>query len=128
EILQKTYGISAEVWDARWVVPFNYQPIVDSVAKTGRLLVASDACERGSYAHAMASTVGRAAFGHLDAPPVVVGARNWISPCAEMEQDYYPQASWIVDAVHEGLLPLPGHRPTTNQGGLELIRRARSGV
>src|SRR5690606_14530625 len=83
EILQKTYGISAEVWDARWVVPFNYQPIVDSVAKTGRLLVASDACERGSYAHTMASTIGRAAFGHLDAPPVVVGARNWISPCAE---------------------------------------------
>lgn len=128
EILEKTYGISAEVWDARWVVPFNYQPIVDSVAKTGRLLVASDACERGSYAHTMASTVGRAAFGHLDAPPVVVGARNWISPCAEMEQDYYPQASWIVDAVHEGLLPLPGHQVKTNQSGNEVLARARRGV
>ena len=128
KILQDKYGISAEVWDARWVVPFNYQPIVDSVKKTGRLLVASDACERGSYAQTMASTVGRAAFGHLDAPPVVVGARNWISPCAEMENDYYPQATWIIDAIHEGLLPLPGHQPTTNQSTLEILRRARLGV
>ena len=76
----------------------------------------------------MANTVARAAFGHLDAPPVVVGARNWISPAAEMEPDYYPQASWIVDAVHEGLLPLKGYAPSTNQGTLELLRRARRGI
>jgi len=76
----------------------------------------------------MGNVIARAAFGQLDAPPVVVGARNWISPCAEMENDYYPQASWIVDAVHENLLPLPGHVSTTNQATLELVRRARKGV
>ena len=128
KILQEKYGVSAEVWDARWVVPFNYEPIIESVKRTGRLLVASDACERGGYAHTMASTIGRLAFGHLDAPPVVVGARNWISPAAEMENDYYPQPGWIIDAIHDGLLPLKGHVSTTNHTGLELVRRARKGV
>lgn len=128
KILQDKYGISAEVWDARWVVPFDYEPIVESVKRTGRILLASDACERGSFLHTMGNTIARAAFGHLDAPPVVIGARNWISPCAEMENDYYPQASWIVDAVHENLLPLPGHVPGTNQAILEQLRRARKGV
>jgi len=128
KILQEKYGISAEVWDARWVVPFDYEPIIDSVKRTGRILLASDACERGSFLHNMGNVIARAAFGQLDAPPVVVGARNWISPCAEMENDYYPQASWIVDAVHENLLPLPGHMPATNQAILEQLRRARKGV
>ncbi len=126
--LQDKHGISAEVWDARWVVPFNYEPIVESVKRTGRLVVASDACERGSYAHTMASTIARLAFGHLDAPPVVVGARNWIAPGAEMEADYYPQPAWIIDAIHENLLPIKGYTPSSNQGGQELLRRARAGI
>ena len=46
----------------------------------------------------------------FNAPPVVIGARNWISPAAELEKDYYPQTEWIIDAVHERVLPLPGHQ------------------
>jgi 2-oxoisovalerate dehydrogenase E1 component len=126
--LESKHGVSAEVWDARWVVPFNYEPIVESVKKTGRLVVASDACERGSYAHTMAATIARLAFGHLDAPPVVVGARNWIAPGAEMEAEYYPQPNWIIDAIHANVLPLKDYTPATNQSGQELLRRARAGV
>ncbi len=126
--LEAKYGVKAEVWDARWVVPFNYEPIVESVKRTGRLVVASDACERGSYAHTMASTISRLAFGHLDAPACVIGTRNWISPGAEMEADYFPQPAWIIDAIHENVLPLKGHVVTGNQTGQELIKRARAGV
>lgn len=126
--LEEKHGVSAEVWDARWICPLDYAPLVESAARTGRVLLASDACERGSFMHTMASTITRQAFGRLDAPPVIVGARNWISPAAEMENDYYPQPSWIVDAVHEGLLPLKEHQPTTNQTGTELVRRAKAGV
>jgi 2-oxoisovalerate dehydrogenase E1 component len=126
--LEQTYGITCDVWDARWVVPFNYEPIVESVKKTGRLVVASDACERGSYGHTMASTISRLAFGHLDAPPVVIGARNWIAPGAEMEAEYYPQPAWIIDAIHENLLPLKGHTVKSNATNQELVRRARAGV
>ena len=74
--------------------------------KTGKLVLASDACERGSFLHSIASTVTQLAFDALDGPPVVVGSRNWITPGAEMEQTFFPQPEWIIDAIHERLLPL----------------------
>jgi len=64
----------------------------------------------------------------LDAPIAVVGARNWITPCAEMEEDFFPQPEWILDTIHERVLPLPGHTPTTNQGIEEMQRRNARGV
>ncbi|MEK7414941.1 MAG: transketolase C-terminal domain-containing protein, partial [Planctomycetota bacterium] len=122
------HGVTAEVIDLRWAVPLDYDILVQSVNKTGRVLLASDACERGSFMHTVASTLGKACFGKLDAPPVVVGARNWISPAAEMENIYYPQPDWIVDAVHEQLLPLKDYQTTSNQSTLEHLRRARLGI
>ncbi|MCC7208112.1 MAG: dehydrogenase [Anaerolineae bacterium] len=126
--LEKQYGLSAEVIDARFINPLNYKKIVASVKKTGKLVIASDACERGSFAHTMASTVSQLAFDHLDAPIVVVGARNWITPAAEMEDAFFPQKEWIIDAIHERILPLPGHTVTTAQSGGEMLRRNRFGV
>ena len=67
-------------------ISLNYTALIDSVKKTGRVLLASDASERGSFLHTVASNIGRLAFDYLDAPPVVVGARNWITPPAEMER------------------------------------------
>ncbi|MFW5845296.1 MAG: transketolase C-terminal domain-containing protein, partial [Planctomycetota bacterium] len=128
KILEDGYGISAEVWDARSINPFDYEPIVESVRRTGRIVLAGDACERGSVMQCMAANIARYAFDHLDAPPVVVGSRNWITPCAEMEADFFPQAGWIIDAVHENILPLRGHQPGTNQGDGESMRRNRFGV
>ena len=49
----------------------------------------------------IAANLTRYAFDYLDAPPAVVGAKNWISPCAEMESEYFPQVNWLIDAVHE---------------------------
>jgi 2-oxoisovalerate dehydrogenase E1 component len=57
----------------------------------------------------MAQTITELAFDYLDAPPVVVGSRNWIIPAHEMEQYFFPQPEWIVDAIHEKILPLKGH-------------------
>ena len=45
-----------------------------------------------------------------------------------MEQLYFPQVDWIVDAIHERILPLPGHIPATVQTTLDLERRNRQGV
>jgi 2-oxoisovalerate dehydrogenase E1 component len=128
KILEEKYGVSAEVLDLRFIAPLDYSVLLDSVAKTGRLLLASDAAERGSFLHTVASNVQTMAFDKLDAPVAVVGSRNWITPAAEMEELYFPQKDWIVDAVHERILPLPGRTPATNQGTLELARRARLGV
>src|SRR4030042_1467640 len=79
ETLHLTYGLSAEVIDARTLVPFNYQPVIASVRKTGRIVLASDATSRGSFLKEMDQTITELAFDYLDAPPVVVGSRNWIT-------------------------------------------------
>jgi 2-oxoisovalerate dehydrogenase E1 component len=128
EELEKKYGVSTEVIDARFLVPLDYTMIVESVKKTGRVLLASDANERGSFLHTMAGRISELAFDYLDAPPVVVGSRNWITPAAEMEAAFFPQKHWMIDAVHERILPLPGHTPSTNQTAGEIARRAREGV
>lgn len=128
DTLQDTYGISAEVIDARSLVPFNYGPVIDSVKKTGRLVVSGDANTRGSYLNDLARTVTEMAFDYLDAPPVVVGARNWIVPAYELENYFFPQAGWIIDAIHQRILPLPGHQSVENFDEKILLQRNKEGV
>jgi 2-oxoisovalerate dehydrogenase E1 component len=128
KILEDKYGISAEIIDARSIVPFNYEPLIESVKKTGKILLASDACERGSFLNDLAQNITALAFDYLDAPPFVVGSRNWITPAYELEKWYFPQPDWIIDAIHERIIPLKGHHATNNFTKAEKIRRAGFGV
>jgi 2-oxoisovalerate dehydrogenase E1 component len=128
KILEDKYGISAEVIDARSIVPFNYEKVLESVKKTGRIVLASDACERGSHLKDMAQTISELAFDHLDAPPVVVGAKNWITPAYELENYFFPQPEWIIDAINEKILPLKGHVASTNCTTNEYLRTSKQGV
>jgi 2-oxoisovalerate dehydrogenase E1 component len=126
--LEKDHGVSVELIDGRCLVPFNYDTLVASVKKTGALILGSDACDRGSYLHTVASQVSQIAFDHLDAPPVVVGARDWIVPPAELEHEYYPQPSWFLDAYHHHIKPLTGYTPTTDLSPSHLLRNSRNHV
>ncbi|MFO7922886.1 MAG: thiamine pyrophosphate-dependent enzyme [Bacteroidales bacterium] len=128
DILMEKYGLSAEIIDARSLVPFNYDLVIESVKKTGRLLLSGDANTRGSFLNDMARNVTETAFDFLDAPPVVVGARNWIVPAHELEDYFFPQASWIVDAIHQRILPLPGHEVSEDFGDEIILKRSREGV
>ena len=128
KILQEKYGVSAEVIDARSLVPFNYEPVVESVKKTGRILISGDANSRGSFLNDLARNITELAFDYLDAPPVVVGSRNWITPAYELEEAFFPQASWFLDAIHEKIVPLAGHVVGENFSDMEQIRRAKLGV
>jgi 2-oxoisovalerate dehydrogenase E1 component len=128
KVLEEKYGLSAEVIDARSIVPFNYDKVIESVKKTGRIVLASDACERGSVLNEMAQTITETAFDYLDAPPVVVGSRNWITPAFELEEYFFPQKEWIIDAIHTKILPLSGHTPTNDFSTNEQLRRSRLGV
>ncbi|MBQ7602165.1 MAG: dehydrogenase, partial [Lachnospiraceae bacterium] len=76
--LEEKYGMSAEIIDARSMVPFDYTKVVESVKKTGRIVIVGDAVERNSIMRDMASTITELCFDYLDAPPVVCGSRNWI--------------------------------------------------
>jgi 2-oxoisovalerate dehydrogenase E1 component len=126
--LEKKYGLSAEVVDLRAAVPLNYDTLVKSVRKTGKVLLACDAVERGCVMQTVASTLTQLCFDDLDAPPVVIGSRNWITPAPELEASFFPQPGWLLDAIHERILPLKNCRPGTNQTLGELARRARLGV
>ncbi|MCK6625316.1 MAG: thiamine pyrophosphate-dependent enzyme [Anaerolineae bacterium] len=126
--LEEKYGLTSDVIDARFINPLNYDKIIESVKKTGRVVLASDACERGSFLHTMASNISQLAFDYLDGPVTVVGARNWITPAAELEEAFFPQKEWIIDTIHERLLPLPGYQVTTVQTNDEILRRNRLGV
>ncbi|MBQ4545472.1 MAG: dehydrogenase [Oscillospiraceae bacterium] len=128
KILQEKYNISAEVIDARSIVPFNYDKVIESVKKTGKLVIASDACARGSIIKDMAQTITSTCFDYLDAPVATVGARNWITPCYELDADFFPQADWIIDTIHERIMPIPGHVPTNNFSENEELRRSKLGV
>jgi 2-oxoisovalerate dehydrogenase E1 component len=128
EILQQNYGLSAEVIDARTLVPFNYQPVIESIRKTGRILLASDASSRGSFLKEMAQTITELAFDYLDAPPVAVGSRNWITPAYEMEQFFFPQPDWILDAIHGKIVPLKGHKTKFDFSAEKIIALNKEGV
>lgn len=128
EILEEQYGLSAEVIDARSLVPFNYDLVIESLKKTGRIVIAGDASARGSFMRDLASNITELAFDTLDAPPVVVGSRNWITPAYELEEAFFPQASWIIDAIHERILPLKGHQPENDFSEAEQLDRNARGV
>jgi 2-oxoisovalerate dehydrogenase E1 component len=86
-------------------VPLDYTKLVESVKKTGRIVLASDACARGSFLNDVAQNISELCFDYLDAPPVIVGARNWITPPFEFDGFFFPQAEWIIDAIHEKICP-----------------------
>jgi 2-oxoisovalerate dehydrogenase E1 component len=128
EDLEKRFGISAEVIDLRAANPLNYEPLAASVRKTGKVLLVCDAVERGCVMQTVAANLTQLCFDDLDAPPVVVASRNWITPAAELETLFFPQPAWLLDAIHERILPLKGYRPETNQTLGEMLRRSRLGI
>jgi 2-oxoisovalerate dehydrogenase E1 component len=126
--LQEKYGINAEVIDARTLVPFDYTDLLGSVKKTGRLVCVSDANLRGSWLNTVAAKVGTEAFDDLDAPVVVLGARNWIAPPAELEWEFFVTPADIIDAVHTRIVPLPGHQVQYGPGADGTLEESEAGI
>ena len=126
--LSEKYGMEADVINIHSLVPLDYTKILESVRKTGRVVLVSDACARGSVLNDVAQNITNLCFDDLDAPPVVVGARNWITPPFEFDEFFFPQAGWIIDAIHEKIVPLPGHTVENGCTEAEAERRAKQGV
>ena len=124
--LEASFGVSAEVIDARSLVPFNYDPVLESVRKTGRILLVSEACERGGFLMTLAANITRFGFADLKAAPRVLGAPNWIVPGADMEATYFPGVDDIVDIVTSEFFPAKKatRRGLRNWSDKELARLA----
>lgn len=95
-------GISVEVVDIRTVVPLDRRTILESVAKTGRLLVVDPAPGMCSVASEVAATVVENAFDHLVAPIVRLTAPDIPVPFStDLEQLMYPTAETIAAAARK---------------------------
>lgn len=123
--MAEAHGLSLEVIDARSLVPFDYGPVLASLKKTGRLVLVTEASERGSFPMTLAANITRFGFGDLKAPPRVIGSPNWIVPGADMEDTYFPQAHDIADVILTEMYPERGanRRGVRTWDDIDLARR-----
>ena len=97
-------GIAAEVIDPRTIAPLDAATILESVAKTGRLVLVDQATRHGSVAAVNAAEVAEAGFGSLRAPVKQVTALDATIPYSQpMEEYVLPDEDKIVAAVREVL-------------------------
>jgi pyruvate dehydrogenase E1 component beta subunit len=96
-------GISMEVIDMRSMSPIDFTTIVESVKKTGRLIVAHEASTFVSISSEVAARVAELAFYHLEAPVLRVGGFDVPYPPAKLEELFLPDADRILEAVDRTL-------------------------
>jgi pyruvate dehydrogenase E1 component beta subunit len=95
-------GISIEVIDPRTLVPLDKQTIIDSVKKTGRLVIMSEEPKTGSAAGEIAAIVADEAFDFLDAPVKRVCAPDTPVPYSPvLEKFWMPDEENLIKAVTE---------------------------
>jgi pyruvate dehydrogenase E1 component beta subunit len=96
-------GTSIEVVDLRSMSPIDFGTIINSVKKTGRLVVASEASTSFSVSAEIAAKVAELAFYHLEAPVIRVGSFDVPYPPAKLEELFLPDADRILEAVDRSL-------------------------
>ena len=98
-----TEGTSLEVIDLRSISPIDYDPIIASVQKTGRLVVAQEAPGFVSVGSEIAATVTERAFYSLEAPVLRVAGFDTPFPPSKLETSYLPDADRVLEAVDRAL-------------------------
>lgn len=101
--IAETEGVSLEVLDLRSISPIDYEPIVRSVEKTGRLVVAQEAPANASVGSEIAATVHERAFYSLQAPVLRVSGFDTPFPPAKLEGIYLPDADRVLEAVDRAM-------------------------
>lgn len=95
-------GIEAEVLDPMTLVPLDEESILQSVRKTGRLVIVHEACRRAGYGAEIAAIVAEKALYDLDAPIKRVAALNTPIPFAPKLEDFViPDEQAIINEVRE---------------------------
>jgi acetoin:2,6-dichlorophenolindophenol oxidoreductase subunit beta len=96
-------GIDVEIVDPRTLVPLDEETIIESVKKTGRLIVVHEAVKRGGFGGEIASMIAESeAFDYLDAPIKRLGGLAVPTPYnPTLEKAVIPQVPDIIDAVKE---------------------------
>jgi pyruvate dehydrogenase E1 component beta subunit len=98
-----TEGRSIEVIDMRSMSPIDYATILESVKKTGHLIVTHEANTNVSVSSEVAARVAELAFYHLEAPVLRVGGFDVPYPAAKLEEKFLPDADRLLEAVDRSL-------------------------
>lgn len=101
--LKSEDGISAEILDLRTLAPFDLEAILATAEKTGRVVVAHEAPNSGSWAAEIGSLIHERAMLKLQAPVKRVGAWDIRMPLFRLEKYYIPDQDRVVKAVKETL-------------------------
>ena len=101
--LAATEGTSVEVVDMRSLSPIDYDPLVESVRRTGRLVYVQEAPGFTSVGSEIAATVTERAFYSLEAPVLRVSGFDTPFPPAKLGGVYLPDADRILEAVDRSL-------------------------
>lgn len=96
-------NISCEVIDLATISPIDYETILESVEKTGRLVIVHEAARSGGVGAEVAAIVAEKGLYDLKSPIRRVTGYDVVMPLFRREMDYMPSVSKIVDAVRETL-------------------------
>lgn len=95
-------NVSVEVIDLRSISPWDEETVLDSVKKTGRLIVIDESNPQCNIAGDVASTIGDVGFDYLDGPIKKVTAPDTPVPFAQnLEQAYIPSVDKVLDVANE---------------------------
>ena len=92
-------GVSLEVIDLRSLSPIDYAPIVESVRRTGRLVVTHEASETLGLGAEIVAAVTERCFNYLEAAPVRVTGFDIPYPPSKLEKHHLPDLDRILDGV-----------------------------
>ncbi|NQW91578.1 alpha-ketoacid dehydrogenase subunit beta [Curtobacterium sp. VKM Ac-2861] len=101
--LAESEGTSCEVIDLRSISPIDWDPILTSVRKTGRLVIAQEASGFVSVGSEIAATVAEKAFYTMQAPPLRVSGFDIPFPVSKLEHLHLPDADRVLEAVDRAL-------------------------
>lgn len=93
-------GLSVEVIDLRTLVPLDFATVLESVKKTGKLLIAHEAARNCGFGAELAARAAEEAFLFLDAPIQRIAGKDCPVPyCKELEEEVLPQKKDIEAAL-----------------------------
>jgi pyruvate dehydrogenase E1 component beta subunit len=99
----ETDGHDLEVIDLRTLSPLDLDPVLESVRRTGRLVVVAEAPSESSITSEIAARVQQEAFYSLEAPVLRVTGFDTPYPPSKCEEDYLPDLDRVLDAVDRSL-------------------------
>ena len=100
EYLEHEYDVSCDLFDLRCLAPLNLESIMNSVARTGRLVVIHESRSNVGFGAELVSRITENQFFDLEAPPLRIASKNTPVPFApELENDYRPSKESILNRM-----------------------------